>query len=330
MQLLADSLGISRVTVWKVINNRGGVSPKTQALVRDALKKVQQSSPPVRSQESSIHKEAHRITLIASRMDTSVFWVRIVNRIVNEANIRGINLNYFPVDIMNLSSVQLKTILSPEQSDGAIVINLYNEEILSSICEANIPKVFLDTTPNHDVNDLHGDIILLEGESVIERIAQNMIDSGCRKIGFIGDIFYAKTNVLRYKGFKQALAKNKLPLSAEYCLTGPMDPNSYRREIGSFIDNLTCLPDAFICVSDYVAFLTNSLLVERFGIGQIPRLSGYDNAQEFFLDHYGITTVNVQNDLLGKRLVAQVMYRIENPDADFEEVIISPKILFRS
>lgn len=329
MQLLADSLGVSRVTVWKVINNRSGVSNKTQALVRDALKKFQQSDSPAASQNSSLFKEVKSISLIASRMDTSVFWIRIVDQIVNEANKRGIRLNYIPIDIMNLSSIQLNTMLSPEQTDGVIIINLYSKKLISLLCEINIAKVFLDTIPEHDVSDLQGDLILLEGENTMKKITQNMVDKGCRKVGFIGDIFYAKTNEMRYNGFKQAMAKNNLPISPEYCLTAPMDTESYLREIGAFLDNLEVLPDAFVCVSDYVAFLTHNLLVERLDTEQIPRLSGYDNSKEFLLDHYGITTVNVQNAMLGKRLIMQALYRIENPNADFEEVLITPQILFR-
>lgn len=330
MQLLADSLGLSRVTVWKVINNRNGVSSKTQELVRDALKKIQQPEPSSNQQSGSTPNEVKRISLIASRMDTSVFWVKIVDQIVCEANTKGIKLDYIPVDIMNLSSIQLNAMLSKEQTDGVIIINLYNEELTSMLSKINIAKVFLDTLPNHDVTDLQGDILLLEGENTVGKIAQNMIDNGCSKIGFIGDIFYAKTNEMRYRGYKLAMDKNNLCSSSEYCLTGPMDAESYIREIGSFLDNLKELPEAFICASDYVAFITHNLLVERFDGKQLPRISGYDNSKEFFLDHFGITTVNVQNNLLGKRLIAQALYRIENPDSDFEEIIITPKILFRS
>jgi len=40
--------------------------------------------------------------------------------------------------------------------------------------------------------------------------------------------------------------------------------------------------------------------------------------------------VHVQNSILGKRMVNQLLFRIENPEADFEEITVMPKIVFRT
>ena len=87
-------------------------------------------------------------------------------------------------------------------------------------------------------------------------------------------------------------------------------------------------PDAFVCVSDFVAFVTLSLLADRgYRVPEDVRLTGYDDSQDFMLDNHKISTVHVQNGLLGKRMVHQLLYRIDNPTADFEEIFIYPKVL---
>ena len=88
------------------------------------------------------------------------------------------------------------------------------------------------------------------------------------------------------------------------------------------------MPDAFVCVSDFVAFVTLSLLADRgYRVPEDVRLTGYDDSQDFMLDNHKISTVHVQNGLLGKRMVHQLLYRIDNPTADFEEIFIYPKVL---
>ncbi len=330
LQQFADSLSLSRVTVWKVLNNRPGVAPETANRIRMAYDKFNQGCSPDEAGINNFDTNIESVSLLISRADSSAFWMNIVDQIASELHLNKIRLNYIPVDVIKTPLSNLPEMLHPDNTDGIIVINIYDEALISTLASIDLPKVFFDTIPGHTTDDLQGDLILLEGERTMEAITKRLISKGCRRIGFIGDIHYAQTNLLRWNGYVKAMEGSGLPIDSTLCLTKSIDKDSYREDIGTFLDELKTLPDAFVCANDFVAFLVLSLLNER--RCRIPDdliLSGYDDSKEFLLDHHGITTVHVQNAMLGKRMVNQLFYRIQNPEADFEEIQVKPKIIFR-
>jgi len=329
LQQIADSLSLSRVTVWKVLNNRPGVAPETAQRVLEAVRKAQQGSSPGSSGTVSLDPEIKSITLVATRANTAAFWTQIVDQIASDLLLHKIRFNYIPLDALQIPLSEISDILSPNKTDGIMVLNVYDEKIISTLSRINLPKVFFDTIPGYTANDLNGDLVLLDGERTVESITNDLINNkGCRRIGFIGNIHYAQTNAMRWKGFVNAMEKNGLSLDSRFSLTKIY---SYRYDISSFLNGLDEMPDAFVCVNDYVAFLVLNILNEHRLYGsEKPILTGYDDTKDFLLDRYGITTVHVQNNILGKRMVNQLLFRIENPEADFEEIVIIPKVVFRT
>ncbi len=211
-----------------------------------------------------------------------------------------------------------------------IITNIYDPDTISLLSQLPFPKVFFDTIPGLSADDLNSDLVLLEGEKTVREITENFIQKGFQKIGFIGDIFYARTNLLRWNGFQSAIKQHALPADPLFYLTGPIEKDFYRDTIKTFLEELPELPQAFVCASDFVAFNVCSILAEN--PERFPQrlfLSGYDDSQEFLLEHQHITTVHVKNDLIGIRMVQQLLYRIQNPTADFEEITIFPKIIYR-
>lgn len=332
IQLLSDSLGVSRVTVWKVLNGRPGVAPETAARIRKAVERLQKENEEEGDGDNELlfQQNIKNITLLASRTDSSSFWRRIVDQIAAQLNQRMITMQYVPIDVMNLTPDDISALAQPEKTDGIIIVNVYDPSIFTVLSAVSTPKIYLDTVPGRTATDLRGDLFLLEGRQTVAAITEDLIEKGCRQIGFIGDIHYALTNRLRLDGFLEAMKRNKLPVENSLCLTKPLGSNSYSDDIGAFIDGIKTLPDAFVCASDYAAFITLNQLQERgYKIPDDILLSGYDDTSEFLLERFKISSVHVQNGLLGKRMITQLLYRIENPQADYEEILIYPKILYR-
>lgn len=355
VQYIADSLGLSRVTVWKVLNQRPGVSPVTKQRILEAVETIDQEESgngPVngngeRSNYPGTRKAYERstggstglytrshprgnsgyISLLMSRANSSTFWMRILNEIASEVNRKKMRLSYLPIDTLHTSMSDLQSLLSTDKSQGIMIINVYDDKIIDLLSRYNMPKVFYDTTPKHSATDLNGDLVLLNGFDPIHEITKNIIKSGSQRVGFIGDKYYAKTNHMRWKGFQAAMKEYGKPVDNRLCLTGPMNADYYDEDIAKFLDSLDTIPDAFICASDFVASTTLKLLQARgYSVPGNVRLSGYDHSSDFHLENHDILTVDVHNEMLGKRMVHQMLYRTENPDADFEEITISPKI----
>lgn len=327
MQDIADALGISRVTVWKVFNNHSGVSPALRESVLDKAKEMgylKNSSEPV-SQE-----EEKTVSLIVSRPDSSTFWTNIIHRMAQELSLHNVNLMYTYIPSNYTEGFTLPSILTSDVIQGAIVLNVYDAKLIGLINELDIPKVFLDTVPQLNNRSLRGDLLLLEGYSTIYQITESVLSRGLKRVGFIGDINYSRTNLERYEGFRQCMKDHNLKIEDSVCLTHSIGIFSYYQELSAFLDSLAVLPDAFICASDYVAHFLQLYFSEH--ADRIPKgilVTGYDGSREYSNIDGQITTADVKTSLLGKRLSVQIVYRMEHPDAPYELTFINPEIIYR-
>ena len=331
MQDIADALNISRVTVWKVFSHRDGVSKELQHRIISKALEMDYTIPNdlLIEFKSQSKKEQYTISVTVSRPETSVFWMSIIHKIAKEASNHNINLMYIYLPAEAKEDYTLPVALTNGTVQGMIVLNVYNENLIRKLSKLSMPKIFMDTATQIPFRELHGDLLLIEGKSCIMEIVKKLIQHGKRQIGFIGDINYAQTNYERYQGFLHALETHNLPLQSQYCLTSSIGIDDYEEHICAFLDTLEKLPEAFICVSDYVASILCSALEERgYRIPEDIAVSGFDGSSEI-PGASSLTTVQVHNSELGNRLIRQLMYRMEHPRACYEICYLCSDVIFR-
>ena len=327
MQDIADALGVSRVTVWKVFNNYANVSATLRENVLAKAKEMGYTKGILDLEQSEAERN---VSVIVSRPNSATFWTNIIHRLAQELYLHNINLMYTYMPSSYSDHFNMPTVLYGGTVQGAIVLNINDIRLLEQINQLSIPKVFLDIVPQFDRRRLNGDLLLLEGYHSIYRITESVLERGVTNIGFIGDIQYAKTNLDRYKGFCQCMKDHRLPVREDICMTQRIGIFSYDKEINRFLDSLKELPQAFICVSDYVAHFLQLYLAEH--QERIPGgiiVTGYDGSNEYSNIAGMITTADVRTGLLGKRLAVQIIYRMEHEDAPYELTFIEPSITFR-
>ena len=331
IQDIADSLKISRVTVWKVFNNKEGVSEDMRRKVLECA--AEMDYKPSKKQDIDLPvlvKKQTLVSVVVSRPESSAFWVKIIHQLAEEFSNSGIGLMYTYIPERMSEGYVLPKSLSDGSLQGIIVMNVYDKEMLQLLNDLTIPKVFLDIVTDMQVEALKGDLLLLEGRDSIREIVLNMVSKGRSSIGFIGDINYAKTNMERYEGYVSAMHQSGLPIDSQICYTGSMTLNTYAETIEGFMKQLPKMPDAFVCVNDHAAnILIQYLESHGYQVPEDVAVSGYDDNNEF---HYtkNLTTVQVNNSLIGKRLAKQLLYRIENMEDSYEVTYVRPKVIFRN
>ncbi len=250
MQDIADALGISRVTVWKVFNNYTNVSASVRERVLQKARELGYTKGLAEIDDGVTEKS---ISLIVSRPNSSTFWTSIIHRAAQELSLHNVNLMYTYMPSNYSDSFRMPSVLSNGMVQGAIVLNVYDKKIIRQISHLSIPKVFLDTVPEIHSRELNGDLILLEGHSTTYQITESVLTKGLSRVGFVGDIQYARTNLDRFQGFCQCMTDHGLPVDRSLCLTRSIGIFSYSKEIGAFLDSLETLPEAFVCASDFIA-----------------------------------------------------------------------------
>lgn len=333
MQDIADMLGISRVTVWKVLNNRSGVSKKIRDKVLLAAIETGYIKNGERftqlTEENNVADTKKTVSVVISRTNPSTFWFNIIHALAKELDKCGINLMYNYIPSNYYKGYTLPDILTNKKVAGMIIMNVYDVQLLSLLNDLNIPKVFLDVATDFSIADITGDLILLEGRKAIKTITNEIIKKGRTEIGFIGDIHYALTNKERFEGFIAAMEENNLEIKEKYCMTGKIGIYTYYEEIFSFLDSLDKLPEAFVCVSDFVAnFLMQYLIEHGYKVPEDIAITGYDGSTEYAMVSGKLTTVNVDTLHLGKRLAKQLLYRMEYLKSPLEITHIRSNIIW--
>lgn len=331
---VANQLQISRITVSKVINNKPGVSLGTKKKV---LQKLLESGYDKLSDEqvrfaSESHEESDKcIAVVTIAPDFSEFWLKIINSISKALTNTGYDFIYSILVKNDEDKYTLPKIIGSRHVSGIIVINVYDEAIIDNLLETKIPTVFLDTTPNMYQRHSGCDLLLLDGSRSIYQITEHIINNGLTEFGFIGDITYSKTILDRWEGFKTALNDHHLQISPQYCFTHSSYGHFYyMEEIVNALKGITSMPQAFVCANDYIAFLLIDYLKSKgYRVPEDIAVSGYDNIREKITVESQLTTVCVDTEILGERLVKQIFMRIEIPQLPNEITYVQPKIIYR-
>lgn len=327
MQEIADSLDISRVTVWKVFNQQPGVSDTLRQQVLSKAKELGYTKISYTNIEESPNSQftiSETVSVVVSRPESSMFWMNIIHEIAKELNKNNINLMYTYLPSKISDSYTLPISLIDGTIQGIIILNVYDNQLIQKLSNLKIPKVFLDTVANVLSESLNGDLLLLEGKSTVHKITKSLIERGKKQIGFIGDIHYARTNMERYHGYQTAMKEYHLPISNQYTMIHHIGIETYAEEITDFLNHIKQMPEAFVCVSDYVANFLFTYFYEY--NKKVPKdiiITGFDNAPEYSNLSDMIITVSVDTHIIGIRLVKQLLYRIQNSDFPFETTYLS-------
>ena len=97
MQDLADAVGVSRITVWKALNDREGVSPRTKKRIQQKAAEMGLTDTEIQM-EKIPEKETGRdeaeertFSVVVSRPESSAFWMQIIHHLYAFLLFRGLH-----------------------------------------------------------------------------------------------------------------------------------------------------------------------------------------------------------------------------------------------
>jgi LacI family transcriptional regulator len=332
LQEIAKQLNISRITVSKVLNNKPGVSLDTKKrvinkLVENGYKIIDSDLIDLVFPISKPEKQC--ITVVATAPEFSDYWLKIINNITNTLSELKYDCIYCFLSNKDDTQSSLPKIINSKGVSGIIVINVYDEKVSRTLLDFGIPIVFLDICPKFFHDGINGDLILIDGSKSIFEITDRIIKQGRKEIGFIGDITYSKTIFDRWQGYKNAMEDHGININASYCYTHSPGHYYYMEDIESQISKTEVLPQAFICANDSIAFMLIDILKKKnYRIPEDIAVSGFDNIKGTDGDSM-LTTVSINIDILGQRLVKQILMRMQLPELPYEIIYIEPRTIYR-
>jgi len=197
------------------------------------------------------------------------------------------------------------------RADGLVVISLPLEEPpVAALAGSGFPCVTLD------VDLLSDQIAFVMSDNVggAVEVTRHLIETGRRRIAFIGGRGDERPTVDRRFGYQSELAHWNLPCLEKYVAMANWLPSRAFEATQAFLA-LPEPPDAVFCASDVMA-IGAMAAVEAAGL-KIPddvAVVGFDDIDYARLVAPSLTTVRQSQDALAEGLIAAMLQLLERPD----------------
>jgi LacI family transcriptional regulator len=211
---------------------------------------------------------------------------------------------------------------------------MMNIDYISVIERRGIQIFLLDTYKDVD-GEMPGDVVKIDSFRPVVKLVRHLIDQGMRRIGFLNESSSIyETMHDRFDGYLYAMRQAGMEPVPELVMPDTelvssefYNDQTFKQIVKGYQEQ--GLPEAVVCGNDEIAkFLTQTLREQGIRVPEDVAVTGFDNDEEGMLDPF-FTTVNVDAKWLGKRMVQCFLWRLGHPEAPFEKIDVSGRIIIR-
>ncbi len=331
IQNIADSLGISRNTVSKALNNTGVLAESTRIKILERAKEMgykQFLYAPV--QEATSDAPIKEIALFTQNMPSgSHFAAQLLNTFQEKISRERFKLSIFLVRDQEISTLRLPLGFDAEKCEAVVCIELFNCAYSRMLNSLDLPVLYIDAAAGIDFTQFHADFLLMENSGSIYNLTNSFIKSGCRSFAFAGDIYNCQSFYERYCGFSRALRDADLPAATTLFQTKNAFLNS--QNLCGLISALNQLPEVFICANDFIAIdLMRALKKCSYRIPDDVSICGFDDSKEAKIIDPPLTTVRIPSSEMGIIAADLLLSRIHMRTLPYRTTYVRTDILYRT
>lgn len=330
---IAKKTGMSRNTVAKALRFDPSVSHDTcMRIIHTAydMNYSKLSEEALRVIGIDTKKEDRKFLVLISK-DNSEFWNKIVVGISDELRRHDAYCQLAFIGEEDEKNLIVPGITAADSFEGIICLFVFSDEYTAKIASYGKPIIFLDCPIGNRPYSL-GDTFVFDGLESVFELTTELISNGRKKIGFIGNTHYCESMYERYSGYVKAMEAAGLEIDERFLITDKNKNLYYTQSvISEWLDNMKELPEAFVCVNDEIAMKVYRYCQKRnIAIPKQLAITGFDNIKESKVVSPRLSTANIENYQLGKRLVQQLIWRLENSEMPVEFTYVSAKVVIRA
>jgi LacI family transcriptional regulator len=321
LQYLADQLGVSKVTVFKALNNQPGVS-------RELHKKIHALATSTGYLQTYLQNgsTAANFAFITPKRffaEQEMFYTNIYFLINNRCIADAKQLALFVVERADEDAGLLPRTLEKSGFDGIFVGGEMNEDFLRNLEKLGIPIVVIDSFTNR----IHCDMILTDNYISSYLLTQYLIGKGHRKIGFVGRTTDTHNIADRYFGYRKALLFAGLEYKDEWNVV-TNDPVNFLYSLDFALPK--DLPTAFVCHCDNAAhFMIQKLTLMGFSVPEDVSLVAFDNTDLAKIIRPSLTTIENNREAFANRAYETMLKRQTRKEAHPYRVLLTTTIIER-
>lgn len=248
MKHIAEELGVSVVTVSKVLRNHSDIGEETRARVLKRVKEL--NYRPNLAARSLVTGRSFLVGLVVPDLLHS-FFVEIAKYLSHALMKKGYYLIIASSEEdPDLEQDQIDHLLG-RRLDALIIASVSHEETLRRIESHGVPYILIDRA----YPALQANFIGIDDEKAGFLATKHLIDIGCKHIAHIRGPENSP-GLGRLKGYIKALEAHGMPMRPEYIIaekTVDVDAQSGGRDAMTQLLNLHTRPDGVFCYNDPLA-----------------------------------------------------------------------------
>lgn len=322
MQQVADRLNLSKNTISQALSGKAGVNDNTRRLIQETADELGYKYK--RKVDDLNDTGSNTIVLLASEFAFSqAFFGEIFLSIYKGIKDNRQNLITECITSELIDNRTLPVSLEDKNVDGILILSHISTDYISMVIETGIPTVIID---HHDPS-INVDAVLSNNRFGAYEAVDHLIKFGHKDIVFIGRTGFSPSYQERLEGYLLALHRNGIPVNSALIFEDIEESSSYIRKL---LANMNITPTAYFCVNDELGFLVSSEL-QKAGI-RIPydvSVCSFDNGQLSKMVSPKLTSVNINLNYFGKKALEHLYWRIQNPDAPIQEILLHTELVIR-
>ena len=211
--------------------------------------------------------------------------------------------------------------------DGLLVIRTREkDDRIRHLAEHNFPFVAFGRT------NLAIDYPFVDEDSAagMQQLTQHFVDLGHRRIGFIMPPTYLMFSQFRLQGYKETMAKNKLPIEPDWIVTGDLTHRGGAEVMKKLLAVQPRLT-AVICGNDLMAIgAMNCVQQHGLQVGKDIVVAGFDDIPTAAYTNPSLTTVGQPIYDIGWRTCAMLIELINGRPPQNPHTLLTPTLIVRA
>ncbi|WP_158785504.1 LacI family DNA-binding transcriptional regulator [Granulicella sp. L46] len=327
MKDIAEDLGISLVTVSKAFNNHSDISAATKERVLRRMRELNYQ-PSLHAQGLASGRSFMMGFIVPDLVHA--FFSEVAKNLSSVLKTKGYGLIISSSDEDPTSEqVEIDQMIRRRVDVLLLASCQSNPDSLSRLSDQNIPYILIDRTFQRAKDNFVGTDDVLVGEMATE----HLIGLGRRRIAHIGGQLVSPS-IDRRKGYKNALARHKIRVDADYVVSRSRGDESGDITGGQAMERLLKLdarPDAVFCYNDPAAIGAMSAILDA-GL-RIPEdiaVVGCGNIRYSESLRVPLTSVDVSSSMLGETAGKLALQLVKGGKSVMpRQILVPPKLVVR-
>lgn len=327
---IAQEAGVSTATVSKVLNDKLYVSQATKERVLSVVKRFNYA--PNAAASSLARKEQH-VILYADNFRKGLAFqnphmFEILCGINHELGRKRYQLAFLQMDEdINHVDVTIEKAIRSKRADGIIL----NADFLTSTVEnvfsrTAFPQICIGRPTSETLLSWIDTNHVLSSNIAVE----HLLETGCKRIAFMGGSAEDKIFTERLRGFLTAMGKMGLHVPDEYVTYNPPDIYTIEKSAADLL-SLPQRPDAIICTNSLMAVGTMSA-IKQAGLSVPEQISvvTFDDYPYTPIISPAPTVIDIDLFSLGVQAANSLLRKIKNPSLLIQTYTTLPQLTPRN